>query len=86
MTSVSRHVHVQSTMAFGSIDRIAPDLGLRFEGEATNGSPPEHVTPNALWFTDPDGETHVYPLTEDGRKSLVQMLTGGVVLPGVAGG
>lgn len=82
MAGLSRHVHLASNFEFGSIDDIAPDLQLRWQEETSNGGDPgDPVVPRALWFVDADGETHVYPLSDDGRQKLVSKLTGGVVLP-----
>ncbi len=32
-------------------------------------------------MTDPDGETHIYVFTEDGKQVLLRELTGGVIVP-----
>lgn len=39
-----------------------------------------------LAFTDPDGETHVYLFTDEGKRSLITQLTGGIhIAPAVLG-
>lgn len=35
-----------------------------------------------LAFSDPDGETHTYVFTDDGKQNLISKLTGGLVIPG----
>lgn len=84
MSRFVRVVHSQSNFQYDSCDAIAPDLGLKFESNdpRSNGSDPASYTPKALAFTDPDGETHVYPMTEEARENLVRMLTGGIIVPG----
>ena len=78
MAGLTRKIHMVSGIEWGSIDRFAPDLGIRNESE--NGGEPE--TPKALCFTDPDGEKHVYLFSEEGRVALIRQLTGGLVVPG----
>jgi hypothetical protein len=87
MAGISRFVHPQSAIEYGRVDTIAADLRLRFQETPTNGSDPgEEYEPKALWFTDPDGETHVYPLDEMGRQKLLEKLTGGIVIASIGGG
>lgn len=78
MAGLTRKVHMVSTVDYGSIDKFAPDLGVR--GEQPNGGEP--ITPTALCFRDPDGETHVYVFSEEGWQALLKQLTGGLVIPG----
>lgn len=78
MAGFVRKVHMVSKFEYGSIDQVAPDLGIRQQGEGNGGG---QVAPKALWFTDPDGETNVFVFSEDGRQALVRKLTGGLVVP-----
>jgi hypothetical protein len=75
MAGITRKVHMQSNYAFDSIDSFAPYLGIRQPPDGNGGEP---VAPKALAFTDPDGETHVYVFSEEGRQGLIRALTGGI--------
>jgi hypothetical protein len=77
MAGFTRKVHMVSKFEYGSIDQVAPDLGIRQQAGDNGGQ----VTPKALWFTDPDGECHVFVFSEEGRQALVRKLTGGLVVP-----
>ncbi len=80
MAGITRKVHLVTGFEWGPIDKFAPDLGLRQEADDGGGTP---VEPPALCFRDPDGETHVYVFSDDGRKKLIAALTGGImVVPG----
>jgi hypothetical protein len=78
MAGLSRKVHMQSQFDYGSIDRVAPDLGIRQQADGNGGG---QVTPNALWFMDQDGECHVFVFSEEARQTLIKKLTGGLVVP-----
>jgi hypothetical protein len=78
MAGLTRKVHLVSQFEYGSIDKVAPELGIR---QQADGNGDKQVAPDALWFTDPDGETHVFVFSEDGRKALIAKLTGGLVIP-----
>ena len=80
MAGLSRTIHPASRHNFGPLATIAPDVSLRLPAAADgNGGGPEE--PQALAFTDPDGETHVYLFDEAGKQRLVQTLTGGIIIP-----
>lgn len=76
MASVTRSVHPQSGVLWGPLAQIAPDVGIKFDGDEE---------PMALAFVDPDNETHIFLFTEDGRKGLVKQLTGGIIVAGNGG-
>lgn len=79
MASLSRHVHPKSSSRWARLSEIVPDMKIEFMPTSDNGGEVEE--PMGLAFTDPDGETHVYVFSEEGRKDLVANLTGGVHLP-----
>ena len=79
MAGITRKVHLKTAFDYGSIDKFAPDMQCRVPPENGGGVP---VTPNAICFCDPDGETHVFILDEDGRKALISKLCGGVIVGG----
>jgi len=81
VAAISRHVHPQTSFDWVDADKAAPDLGLRF-----TDAHDEQYEPKCLVFTDPDGERHVYPFTDQARVALVKQLTGGVILPGMLNG
>jgi hypothetical protein len=78
MAGFTRKVHMTSQFDYGSIDRVAPDLAIRGPAQGNGGG---QVTPDALWFADPDGEVHVYVFSEEARQALIRKLTGGLVVP-----
>lgn len=79
MASITRHVHLFSEFDFGPIDRFAADLGVRGKPAEEGGEKP---VPNAIAFRDPDGETHVYVLSDEGRAELTKCLSGGIIIAG----
>lgn len=78
MAGFTRKVHMVSKFEYGSIDQVAPDLGIRSQPDGNGGG---GEAPKALWFTDPDGETHVFVFSDEGRQALIKKLTGGLVVP-----
>lgn len=79
MASIARHVHPFAEFDFGPIDRFAPDLGMRGKPAEEGGEAP---IPNAVAFRDPDGETHVYVISDEGRTALMKCLSGGIIIAG----
>lgn len=73
MASLVRAIHVQANIRWAKLNLVAPDVGLRFDGTDEE--------PMALAFTDPDGETHIYVFTDEGKRALLAQLTGGLVVP-----
>lgn len=81
MAGHKRTIHVGTRILWLKMSEVAPDMQLHDPSRAAAGNGDAVVDPMALVFADPDAETHVYPLDEEQRKSLIQTLTGGVVLP-----
>ncbi len=81
MAAISVHIHPYSNIRWGKYADLAGDIvriGLP-DAAVGNGAPPGE--PLALAMTDPDGETHIYVFTEDGKQVLLRELTGGVIVP-----
>jgi hypothetical protein len=72
MASIDIKIHPQSGVVWKPLAEVAPLLNIEFG---------EEEPPNALLFADPDGETHVYVIGEEGRANLLRMLTGGIIVP-----
>lgn len=73
MASLSRHIHLKSDFRWTPLAETAPEL--TFQATGLDGE-----VPMALTFIDDDGETHVFAFSEDGRKKLLDALTGGLVV------
>jgi hypothetical protein len=80
MAGITRTIHPQSSVRYAPISQIAPDVQMRANVTPENGAGEEV---QALAFIDPDGETHIYPLSEEGKQALLKQLTGGIVVPGL---
>lgn len=78
MASFKRYVHPISKPIWQPLAQVAPDLKVQAPPEGQNGA--SHAPPMALAFIDPDQEMHVYIFDDAGRKALVELLTGGIVL------
>lgn len=76
MASISTHIHPQADMAFEKMSKLAPQLQIG--GLGPTGEPVTSDDIMGLKFTDPDGETHIYILSDDGKAGLIATLTGGV--------
>jgi hypothetical protein len=73
MAGITRTIHPRWQLNYAPLERMVPDLRVSSEnGEA-------EVPTHGLAFTDPDGETHVYMLTDSQKTELVKMLTGVIV-------
>jgi hypothetical protein len=81
MAGITRTVHPSSTFAWKPLDQMIPDMHFG-PPPGSNGDAAHADPPMGLAFIDPDGETHVFVFNEDGRKKLLEALTGGIVLPG----
>ena len=74
-------VHHQYVPDWGPVDRfVPPTLQVQETADAGGGKP---AVPSALVFLEADGSSHVYLVSEKMRQKLLQMLTGGIVLPGI---
>ena len=86
MAGLKIGVHVQYVPDFGPADKfVPPTLQVQENADAGGGKP---TVPNALVFVEPDGETHVYVVSEQMRQQILRILTGGVIVakPGDVGG
>ena len=80
MASLKRFVHLQFRTSWSPLAEQAPDIRFTLQPTAGgNGDEPPAVM--ALTFIDPDQEMHVYVMDDTGRKQLVELLTGGIILP-----
>lgn len=80
MASIKRYVHPMAKPIWQPLKQLAPDINFQLPQTAeSNGS--TAPVPMALAFIDPDQEMHVYIFDDDGRKALIEQLTGGIVLP-----
>lgn len=80
MASIKRYVHPVAKPIWSPLKAVAPDLTLNIQptaGENGDSAP----VPMALAFVDPDQEIHIYIFDDAGRKALVELLLGGIVLP-----
>jgi hypothetical protein len=68
-----RTIHPAASFFWRPLAEIAPDLQIA----AIDPADP----PMGLLMLDQDGSIEVYVFNEDGRKKLVEALTGGVILP-----
>lgn len=80
MAGIDVKLHPFANFAFKPLGELIGVVHVEAAGSGENGGQPQ--PPKGLAFTDPDGETHVYVFTEEGRANLVAMLTGGIVIPG----
>lgn len=73
MAGMTRTIHPQSNFFWKPLAEACPDMTF----------PPTDPTdpPLALIMIDPDMETHMFVFNEEGRKKLVEALTGGVIMP-----
>lgn len=73
MSSLRRSVHTATEVRWLPLEHAAPDLLPSGEGSESL---------MALVLVDPDDkETHIYVFTEEGRRQLLEILTGGIVVP-----
>lgn len=80
MASLKRFVHLQFRTAWSPLAQQAPDIQFTLPPTA-EGNGDAAPTIMALTFIDPDQEMHIYVMDDTGRKSLIELLTGGIVLP-----
>jgi hypothetical protein len=73
MAGMTRKIHPQSNFFWMPLVEAAADMHF----PTVDPTDP----PMALIMVDADLETHLYVFNEDGRKKLVEALTGGVILP-----
>lgn len=73
MARMVRTIHPTSNFFWKPLTEIAPDLAI---GQIDPADPPM-----GLLMLDADGTIDVYVFNEDGRKKLVEALTGGLILP-----
>jgi len=57
-------------MTFGPADKLVPDAEIKMEASGVR------FVPDVLVFTDDEGNVDVYPLMPEGKRNLVQLLTG----------
>lgn len=72
-------VHPQSQIDWKPIDELVPLLGLKAVKPAGNGLQVDEPL-HGLVFTDADGEIHVYAFTDEARTTLIEKLTGGIMV------
>lgn len=72
-------VHPQAQFDWKPINDLVPLLGLKAMKDAGNGLQVDEPL-HGLMFTDPDGEIHVFAFTDDARVTLVEKLTGGIMI------
>lgn len=79
MAGIVTKVHARFAIAVGPVDRyVPPTMQIRQEPDDGGGKP---AVPQAVAFQDPDGETHVYVLSDETRRGLIAKLTGGIMVP-----
>lgn len=82
--ALKRFIHPKWAAQWKPMHELAPDVEVRELITNGNGAAPGTVM--CLQLIHPDGETHIYPVSEEGRRALVELLTGGVILsPGDQG-
>lgn len=69
---LTRVVHPETTMAFGPLAELAPDIVASDDYDR-----PVDV---ALAFVDPDGECHIYLLAPEGLERLRRLISP-IILP-----
>ena len=80
MAGARVNVHANFGFDFGPASRFTPpQLRIQENADPGGGQPSE---PNALMFVDPDGEMHVFVLSEKTKQNLLAKLTGGIVVAG----
>jgi hypothetical protein len=80
MAELKVGVHVQYAIDFGPVSRFVPPQAQITQKADDGGGMP--VEPLALSFLDPDGEMHVYVVSDASKTQLVAALTGGIVVAG----
>lgn len=84
MAGLTRKVHPVANFVWKKASEAIPDVQLQLQPppELGQGNGAALAEPMCLVFVDPqDGETHVYLFAEEGRKKLIETLTGGIVIP-----
>lgn len=84
MAGTTLKVHVVSRVRFKPLEELAGFIAADVEqlyaaANASNGKGPTKLY--GLAFIDLDDEAHVYVLDDAGKQSVVEKLTGGVVVP-----
>lgn len=75
---LTRTVHVQHAFRVAPMRELAPDVELAAQNAAGDI---ERAELHGVAFTDPDGDVQIFVLDDAGRSSLIEQLTGGVVIP-----
>jgi hypothetical protein len=78
MAGFTRTVHPQANFEWRKLAELAPDVIITPNVPEAEQQAAEVM---GLAFIDPDGETHIYVMTDEGKGNLIRKLTGGVVLP-----
>jgi len=71
----TRVLHTDFQVVVGG-PAVAADAAQIVEGDG------DQEPPTFIVFHHLDGDVHVYPFTAEQRHALIQMLTGGIILPG----
>ena len=80
MSGFKINVHHQYVPDWGPASNfVPPTVQMQERGDSGGSQPTE---PKALVFVDPDGESHVFLVSEKMRQQLLRMLTGGVIVAG----
>lgn len=80
MAGMKLDIHPQFAFDYGPVNRfVPPGIEIQLAADAGGGQPAE---PNALTFVDPDGEAHVYVMSDETKKKLMAVLTSGIVVAG----
>lgn len=80
MAGMTVCVHPNFAFDYGPAKNfVPPGIDIQVAAHPGGGQPSEA---NALTFIDSDGEAHVYVMSEETKRKLMVVLTGGIVVAG----
>ena len=81
MAGASVKVHLISNMTYKPLEQLIGFFGDDIKAMVNAGDNGQKPKLYGLAFDDPDGEAHIFVMTDDGKQNLIRKLTGGLVVP-----